>query len=37
VSDFGIATECGFARARTREVIDKILEVHVATTTAPAK
>ncbi len=36
VGDFGIATECGFARARTREVIEQILAVHVAATTAPA-
>jgi methionine synthase II (cobalamin-independent) len=34
--DFGIATECGFARARTRDVIEQILEVHVATTATPA-
>ena len=37
VSDFGVATECGFARARTRKVIEKILDVHVATTVAPAR
>ena len=36
VSDFGIATECGFARARTRQVIETILDVHVASTRAPA-
>lgn len=36
VSDFGIATECGFARARTRRVIEKILDVHVATTVEPS-
>jgi methionine synthase II (cobalamin-independent) len=35
VSDFGIATECGFARARTRQVIEQILDVHVATTATP--
>ena len=35
VSDFGIATECGFARARTRQVIEQILDVHLATTTCP--
>jgi hypothetical protein len=36
VSDFGIATECGFARARTRQVIEQILDVHIATTATPA-
>lgn len=34
--DFGVAAECGFARARTRQVIEQILDVHVASTTAPA-
>lgn len=36
VDGFGIATECGFARARARSVIEQILDVHVATTTEPA-
>jgi methionine synthase II (cobalamin-independent) len=36
VSDFGVATECGFARARTRKVIEQILDVHVAVTAKPA-
>ena len=36
VEDFGIATECGFARARTRQVVEQILAVHVATTAAPS-
>ena len=37
VDDFGIATECGFARARTQQVIKQILDVHVATTAAPTR
>ena len=36
IDGFGIATECGFARARTRSVIEQILAVHVATTMEPA-
>jgi hypothetical protein len=36
VGDFGIATECGFSRARTPDVVKQILDVHLATTATPA-
>jgi hypothetical protein len=29
VSDFGISTECGIARARTPELVREILQVHI--------
>lgn len=37
LDDFGIATECGMARARTKSVIENLLDVHVATSTEPQK
>ena len=36
LQDFGIATECGIARARTPDVVDNILDIHAQSTTAPA-
>lgn len=36
IHDFGIATECGMARARTENVIKTLLDVHVATSKEPA-
>jgi methionine synthase II (cobalamin-independent) len=30
VSDFGIATECGFARARKPDLVHKLLDIHAA-------
>jgi len=35
VDDFGIATECGMARARTPETVDHLLRIHAACATAP--
>ncbi len=35
VSDFGIATECGMARARTRELVDRLLEIHARISSEP--
>jgi hypothetical protein len=35
VQDFGIATECGMARARTRKTIEDLLHVHVETSREP--
>jgi hypothetical protein len=35
VADFGIATECGMARARTAAVIHDLLKVHVAVSQEP--
>jgi methionine synthase II (cobalamin-independent) len=37
IKDFGVATECGMARARTASVIQNLLDVHVAATQEPAK
>lgn len=36
VSNFGIATECGIARARKTSLVREILAVHVATSCEPA-
>ena len=36
VKDFGIATECGMARARTPEVVRKLLQVHADASREPA-
>lgn len=30
VSDFGVATECGFARARKPDLVHKLLDIHAA-------
>jgi hypothetical protein len=35
IKEFGIATECGMARARTRRMIDDLLRVHVETSQEP--
>jgi len=35
VKEFGIATECGIARARTRRMIDDLLRIHVETSQEP--
>jgi hypothetical protein len=35
VKEFGIATECGMARARTRRMIDDLLRVHVEASQEP--
>ena len=36
LKDFGIATECGMARARTPDVVEKTLKIHAEATQAPA-
>ncbi len=36
LSDFGIATECGMARARTPDLVERILHIH-AEAAAPAR
>jgi methionine synthase II (cobalamin-independent) len=36
INDFGVATECGMARARTAGIIQNLLDVHVAVTQEPA-
>jgi hypothetical protein len=36
VKDFGIATECGMARARTPEVVMGLLKVHAAVSKEPS-
>jgi methionine synthase II (cobalamin-independent) len=36
VKDFGIATECGMARARTPEVVKNLLQVHADVSKEPA-
>jgi methionine synthase II (cobalamin-independent) len=36
VADFGIATECGMARARTPETVDQLLRIHAACARAPS-
>lgn len=36
VPSFGIATECGMARARTPRVVEKLLELHAAGSREPA-
>lgn len=35
LKNFGIGTECGMARARKREVIERLFDVHVAVSKAP--
>jgi hypothetical protein len=35
IKEFGIATECGMARARTRRMIDDLLRVHVEASQEP--
>jgi hypothetical protein len=35
VSDFGIATECGIARARTPELVMSLLKIHTASSREP--
>jgi hypothetical protein len=35
VTSFGVATECGMARARTPELVEKILAVHAQVTREP--
>jgi len=34
--DFGIATECGIARKRTRDLVRRLLEIHAGTSREPA-
>jgi methionine synthase II (cobalamin-independent) len=36
VPQFGVATECGFARARKPDLVHQLIELHVAATTPPA-
>jgi methionine synthase II (cobalamin-independent) len=36
IADFGIATECGMARARTPDVVRRLLEIHAAGTRNPS-
>jgi methionine synthase II (cobalamin-independent) len=36
LKSFGIATECGMARARTPDLVERILEIHAAATDAPS-
>lgn len=36
VADFGIATECGMARARTRELVSRLLDIHKQASREPA-
>jgi len=35
VSEFGIATECGMARARTPETVKNLLKIHAAASREP--
>lgn len=35
VSSFGIATECGIARARTPDLVKSLIDVHAATSSEP--
>jgi hypothetical protein len=35
VTGFGVATECGFARTRTPEIVTRLLETHAAVTQEP--
>ena len=35
VPRFGIATECGFARARKKDLVRKLLDIHAGATTEP--
>lgn len=37
VKDFGIATECGISRARKPELVQRLLELHVASSREPGK
>jgi len=37
VTGFGIATECGIARARTPELVTKLLEIHAAASHEPVR
>jgi hypothetical protein len=36
VQGFGIATECGIARARTRRTVEELLRIHAETSREPA-
>ena len=36
VSGFGIATECGMARAKTPDVVTKLLEIHAKASQEPS-
>jgi methionine synthase II (cobalamin-independent) len=36
LSDFGIASECGMARARTPDVVEHLLKIHAEVTSEPA-
>ena len=36
VDDFGIATECGIARARTPELVNTLLRIHAETSREPS-
>lgn len=36
LSDFGIASECGMARARTPDVVENLLRIHAEVTNEPA-
>jgi methionine synthase II (cobalamin-independent) len=36
VSDFGIATECGMARARTPDLVNSLIELHASASKEPA-
>ncbi|MFN3659265.1 MAG: hypothetical protein ACK4UO_18615 [Pseudolabrys sp.] len=36
VPDFGIATECGFARARKPDLVKKLLDIHATATAEPS-
>jgi hypothetical protein len=37
LKDFGIATECGMARARTQDVVNRLLQVHADVSREPAR
>lgn len=36
IADFGIATECGIARARTPDLVNALIGVHADVTSEPA-
>ena len=36
LADFGIASECGMARARTPDVVENLLSIHAEVTKEPA-
>jgi methionine synthase II (cobalamin-independent) len=36
VSDFGVATECGFARARKPDLVHTLIDIHAAVASEPA-